>query len=176
MKKVAFAVFAAFVALFVINPLSNPAQAYPEIQARITSDHEVVYAGAAFTVSATSNVSCAWDLNWDGSTRAVSGTAVSSKFVAPSVSKITKLPLSGVCSYANTSFRSATAATTQPQKLTITVLPRPQTSPGAAALAGTGGPDRMVLISGLLLLIAGATVAMVARRRAEQTEVEAQTV
>jgi hypothetical protein len=176
MKKFAFAAFAGFVAIFATFVLSNSAQAYPQVQARLSSDHEIVYGGASFTINAISNVSCTWAIDWNADTTAVSGTEVSTKFVAPRVSKITKLPLTGVCSYVDPSARTTVASTLSPQQLTITVLPALSYSRNAAQLAGTGGPDRAVLISGVLLLFAGATVAMVARRRAEDGELPAQTV
>lgn len=170
MKKFAFAALAAFVALFATLFLHNPAQAYPDVQASLSaSDHDLV-SGEEFAVTASSSAECNWSLDWDGTNRAVRGTQFQTKFVAPEVTKVTTVPLTGVCNYTDPGSRAAAESTITPDELFFTV--RPATSPinAGASLAGTGGPNRMVLASGFLLLFVGATVAMVARRRAERAE------
>jgi LPXTG-motif cell wall-anchored protein len=57
----------------------------------------------------------------------------------------------------------------------ITVLPRNSavSPPGGSDLPSTGGPDWRVLAGGMILLLSGATAVIVARRRAEEAEVQA---
>jgi hypothetical protein len=158
--------------------LTNSASAYPDIQINMRSDHEVVRSGDTFTVTAASNVGCNWELTWNNDERAGSAAQFEATFTAPDVTKISKLPLQGVCTYADPS-KTARAAASSPHELTITVLPVANGTAAhsnAASLAGTGGPDQMVLLSGVVLLFAGATVAMVARRRAEAAELPSQSV
>jgi hypothetical protein len=181
MKKFAFAAAAAFVALFGTFLLSNAAQAYPDVQVNLTSDHEVVYGGESFTVTASANVTCAWDLSWDNTSRAANGSDFKSTFVAPEVTKITKKSVVGQCSYVGSAAgRSTSSPVVTPRQLTITILPAASSAAGpnksGASLAGTGGPDRAVLLGGVALLFAGATVAIIARRRAEDAELPSQTV
>ncbi len=181
MKKLAFAVAAAFVALLGTFMLSNAAQAYPDVRINLTSDREVVYGGQAFTVTATANVNCTWDLSWNDVSRAARGEDFKSTFVAPEVSKITKTTLNGACTYIDATAGSSVAKSmVAPSQLTITILPDASAAAGpnksGASLAGTGGPDRVVLLSGVALLFAGATVAVIARRRAEDAELPTQTV
>jgi hypothetical protein len=181
MKKFAFAAAAAFVALFGTFLLSTTAQAYPDVQVNLTSNREVVYGGQSFTVTASANVNCTWDLTWNDTSRSASGSAVKSTFAAPAVTRITKKPVIGECSYIDASAgRSASTSVVEPRQLTITILPAATTAAGpdrsGASLAGTGGPNRAYLIGGVALLFAGATVAIVARRRAEDAELPPQTV
>ena len=69
-----------------------------------------------------------------------------------------------------------TAATWQ-RTIEITVLPRRTavSAPGVGAgsdLPNTGGPNRLFLAGGLVLLISGATAVTLARRRAEEAELQ----
>lgn len=171
MKKFAFAVLAAFVALFATLTLHNPAQAYPSVQASLSAaDHDLV-SGQEFVVTASSSTECDWTLVWDGTDRAVRGTQFQTAFVAPEVTTTTTLRLSGVCNYTDPGRVGRTAASTiVPEDLVFTVRPAATATNAAASLAGTGGPDRLVLLSGVALLFVGAAVAMIARRRAEQAE------
>ncbi|MET3962052.1 hypothetical protein ABIE44_001986 [Marmoricola sp. OAE513] len=183
MKKFAFALGVAIAAIWASLALSPTAQAYPDVQISLSSDHQVIYAGDSFTATAASNVDCVWEVDWNGDSRASSGTDFATKFTAPEVTSITKVPLTGVCSYDNAggSGRSvSTAAKTWEDSRTITVLPKASgaaaPSENGASLANTGGPDRAVLLGGLGLLLSGATVAIVARRRAEHAELPGHTV
>lgn len=70
--------------------------------------------------------------------------------------------------------------TAQHRTVGVTVLPRangaaPAPSDRSADLPGSGGPNWVVLLSGLVLVLAGATAVSVARRRAEEVELPAQT-
>lgn len=178
MKKFAFAAFAAFVALFATLTLHNPAQAYPNVQASLSAvgNDTVLVSGEEFAVLASSSAECDWALKWDGVSKAVRGTQFQTTFTAPEVTKATTVKLTGVCTYTDPSSRAAGESTITPAALEYTVRPATSPSNAGASLAGTGGPNRMVLLSGVALLFAGATVAMVARRRAEHAELEAQSV
>ena len=183
MQKVIFAVVVACAALVATFSLTSSAQAYPDVQISLTSDHQVVYAGDSFTATAVANVECDWDLQWNDISRAADGTGFEAEFTAPDVDEVTKIPLSGRCAYTNPASgragaalatRASVASSTWKRDLTITVLPREANTSGpsenGASLANTGGPDRAVLVGGVVLLLAGASVAMVARRRAERAE------
>lgn len=173
MKKFAIAAFLAIVALVATFALTNSAQAYPDVVIQMDGSPEVIYGGEDFTVSASANVSCGWEIDWNDESRAAKGTAFETTFTAPDVEKITKIWLHGSCAYADPAATARTVAepVTREQLITIlpTVAPAGQEQ-NSASLAGTGGPDRAVLLSGIVLLLAGATVAMVARRRAEHAE------
>jgi LPXTG-motif cell wall-anchored protein len=45
--------------------------------------------------------------------------------------------------------------------------------PGGSDLPNTGGPNLIVLLGGLVLLVTGATAVTFARRRAEEAEIQA---
>lgn len=171
MQKFALAALVAFVALFATLVLHNPAQAYPDVQASLSAEDYTLVSGETFEVTASSSTECAWGFRWDGVNRAVRGTQFLTSFEAPEVTKPTEVTLSGVCTYADPSGRSGAAEKTiTPADLVFTVRPAAASPNAGASLAGTGGPDRLVLLSGVALLFAGATVAMVARRRAENAE------
>ncbi|MCX6396916.1 MAG: hypothetical protein NTV23_10560 [Propionibacteriales bacterium] len=181
MKKHAIAAVGVFAAVVAVLVGSNPAQAYPNVQASLSAPEQVLASGQQFTVVASSSAECAWDLSWDGAHREVRGTQFQTTFVAPTVTRATELALSGVCRYADPSGTgtSADSSSVTPDDLVFTVRPAgTATTAGtaAASLAGTGGPDRLVLVGGVGLLLAGAVVAVAARRRAEQAELTAQTV
>lgn len=179
MKKLTSLGVLALVGLLALLGFSPAAQAYPDVRIDLTVDRQIIYGGETFTATATANVNCAWNLEWDGRVRTSSGTEFVTTFRADDVSKVTKIPLHGTCQYAAPaarSERSARAAATWERTLVITVLP-PSTavSPPAAGsdLPNTGGPDFLFLIGGLALLVAGATAVTVARRRAEEAEIAA---
>lgn len=180
MKKFAFAAFAAFVALFATLTLHNPAQAYPNVRASLNAvgNDTVLVSGEEFAVLASSSAECDWALKWDGVNKAVRGTQFQTTFTAPEVTKSTTVKLTGVCTYndPSRSDRSVAESTIIPAALEYTVRPSTTSPNNGASLAGTGGPNRMVLLSGVVLLFTGATVAIVARRRAEHAELEAHTV
>lgn len=177
MKKFAIAVFAVFAALFATLVLHSTAQAYPNVQASLSASDKTLVSGQEFAVTASSSTECDWALKWDGLNRSVRGTQFQTTFVAPEVDEVTTMPLSGVCTYEDpeSAARAATGDTIEPASLTFTIRPDGEEPNAAASLAGTGGPDRLVLLSGVALLVVGATVATVARRRAEQAELAAQT-
>lgn len=173
MKKMTSLGVLALVALLALLGFSPAAQAYPDVRIDLTVNRQVIYGGETFTATATANVDCAWNLEWDGRVRESSGTKFVTTFRADEVSDVTKIQLHGTCQYADPSARGAA---TWERTLVITVLP-PSTavSPPAAGsdLPNTGGPDFIILIGGLALLVAGATAVTVARRRAEEAEIAA---
>ncbi len=181
MKKYVFAVLAAIAALVVsLGGLTSSAQAYPDVRIDLGVNHPVVYGGEAFKATGTSNVGCSWKLDWNDVVRQGSGAKYVASYTAPTVNRITKIPLSGVCTYADPAASARTVATadTWDRTITVTVLPRASAASPASAgadLPGTGGPNLVVLLSGLGLLLAGATAVRVARRRADEVELPGQT-
>ena len=183
MRKYGYVVLAAIAAVLVSLGFSSAAQAYPDVRLDLTVNHQVLYSGETFTATGISNVDCALNLEWNKVVRQSDPTKrFVTEYVAPQVSRITKIPLTGVCRYASRSAGKASAVgvSTLQRRITVTVLPRANgaaTPPvdNSADLPGTGGPNRVFLLSGLVLLLAGATAVTVARRRAEEVELPGQT-
>lgn len=182
--------FATLIALLALAGFHSPAQAYPEAQIDIHVDHQTVTSGESFTVTASSSVQCSWTLEWDHKVSTGESSGASdfvTSFKAEQVKNSTEIPLNGTCTY-DSDGQTTTAKRTVP----ITVEPKHAGSSqvsapghgsgsasghGAAAHAGagsdlpnTGGPNRLFLAGGLLLLISGATAVTLARRRAEEAE------
>jgi hypothetical protein len=174
MKKYGYGVLAAIAVVLVSLSLSGSAQAYPDARVELTVSHKVVSAGDSFTATGTSNVACALDLEWNDVVRHSSPTKhFATRYVAPQVSKVTTIPLKGGC-------EAAAGTTGADRTLDVTVLPRANAAAPApvdegADLPGTGGPSWVVLLSGLVLALAGATAVTVARRRADEVELPGQT-
>jgi hypothetical protein len=182
MKKYGYVVLAAIAAVAVSLGLSSAAQAYPDIRVDLTVNHKVLYSGESFTATGVSSVDCALDLEWDHVVRqSAPAKRFVTSYVAPQVTKVTKIPLNGVCRYTTPAGGSSSAkVSTLRSRITVTVLPRangatPPPVDNSADLPGTGGPNRVFLLSGLVLLLAGATAVTVARRRAEDVELPGQT-
>lgn len=178
MKKYGYVVLAAIAAALVSLAFSSSsAQAYPDTRIVLTVNHQVIYSGDSFTATGASTVPCSLDLEWNHTVRHGGATReFATTYVAPQVTKVTKIPLTAVCNVADgTAGRAASTTTAVHRSLTVTVLPRAN---GAAAgpagaradLPRTGGPNRAWLVGGLVLLLAGATAVTVARRRAEEVE------
>ncbi|MCW2755234.1 MAG: hypothetical protein JWQ32_2645 [Marmoricola sp.] len=184
MKKFAFAFAAAVAAVLVTLVFAPSATAYPDVRFDVNVDRQVLYAGESFTATATSNVTCNWTLAWDSVTRQDASPTYVTTYVAPAVTRITRIPLDGTCLYASpttgrTSTRVATAMSSWHRTIVLKVLPR---SSGATApngrsgnLPSTGGPDEVVLFGGLALFLVGAGAVTLARRRAEDAELSGQT-
>ena len=174
--------FAALIAALAILGFSAPAQAYPDVQIDLSASPTTLYGGQTFTATASSEgTTCNWTLDWHNTVRlgsSFSKNPFTTTFTAPDVSKVTKIPLNGTCVY---SAPSARGAATWHQSIMITVLPRnvAVSAPGGPGGAGgsdlpnTGGPNMLFLAGGLVLLLSGATAVTVARRRAEEAEVQA---
>ena len=168
------AAFAALIAVLAILGSQSPAQAYPDVQINLEVNRQLLYGGQTFTATASSEgATCSWTLEWNGDSREKADTL---KFVttytAPQVSKVTKIPLHGTCVYTAPSSRGAAA---WQRTIMITVLPPSSavSPPGSSDLPNTGGPDWRVLAGGLLLLVSGAVAVTIARRRAEEAEIQA---
>jgi len=182
MKKLTSLGVAALAALLTVLAVvgsSSPAQAYPEIQINLEVNRSVLYGGEDFTATASSlGATCSWTLEWNGVVRnGTSSDGDNNPFVttytAPQVSKVTKIPLHGTCEYTSPSARGAA---TWSRTIMITVLPPSSAvSPpgGGSDLPSTGGPNWIFLAGGLLLLLSGAIAVTVARRRAEDAELQA---
>lgn len=170
---------AALIAGLALFGFSGPAQAYPEVSINLTVNRQVLYGGETFTATASStNTTCAWTLEWDGKVRTGSSSTdkpLHTTYTADEVSKVTKIPLHGTCSYDAPTTPSGRAAATWQRTIMITVLPRSSavSPPGGSDLPNTGGPNLLFLAGGLALLLAGATAVTVARRRAEEAEIQA---
>jgi hypothetical protein len=185
-------VFAALVAGLAVLGFSVPAQAYPDAQIDLTVNRDTVYSGQKFEAKASSDTTCDWRLEWNGTVRTGQSSAhhdFKATFTAPHVRRETKIPLDGTCRY---SAQNARGTATWHRSVTITVLPpRSEVSPpksgagagpkaavagpksavGGSDLPGTGGPNALFLVGGLVLLLSGATAVTVARRRAEEAEI-----
>lgn len=181
MKKLLASCVVALIALLTTVGLAPAAQAYPDVTIDLTVNRQVLYGGENFTATGTSNVNCAWNLEWNGVVRngaGSSGSPFSTTYTAPPVTKITKIPLHGTCTYADPTVRRAARAAAPSavwqRTIMITVLPRGSaTAPpdNGADLPNTGGPNILFLLGGLGLLLAGATAVTVARRRAEDADI-----
>lgn len=175
------AAFAALVAVLAGFGSLSPAQAYPERTFKLEVNRSVLYGGQSFTATAFGNVTCDWALDWNGETRTAHrdpNKEFNTTYVAPRVTHVTKIPLNGTCVYdaeENPSDRATLTPASWSRKIIITVLPRGAavSPPGGSDLPSTGGPDWRVLAGGLLLLVSGATAVTIARRRAEEAEVQA---
>jgi hypothetical protein len=173
------AAFAAIISALAILGAPSPAQAYPEISISLGVDRDVLYSGQDLTATARANVTCAWEIGWDGSVRTADqppNTEFRTTFTAPRVTEVTRIPLHGTCLYdAGETPSAARSVTAWKRTVMITVLPaRTAVSPPIGSdLPGTGGPNRLFLLGGLGLLLAGATAVTVARRRAEEAELQA---
>ena len=178
MKKLASASAVLLAAVLLALGVSPAAQAYPELHFDLTAEPQVLYGGETFTAMATSDVQCAWTLEWNGDVREHSGMAYTTTYRAPKVGKVTKIPLHGTCAYAvSAGARNSATVATWKRTIMITVLPRSSAvSPPTAGsdLPNTGGPNALFLLGGLALLVSGATAVTVARRRAEAAEIASQ--
>ncbi len=182
MKKtisLGLAAFAALVAVLAIVGSQSPAQAYPEISIGLSVNRDVLYSGQDFTATAHANVTCSWDLEWNGVVRKADehpNVDFVTTYTAPKVTKVTKIPLHGTCVYdaAETPTAARTTAAWQ-RTIVITVLPRGSavSPPVGSDLPNTGGPSKLFLAGGLVLLLSGAIAVTVARRRAEEAEIQA---
>ena len=184
--------FAVLVAGLAILGFSAPAQAYPEAQVDLKVNKDTVYSGQKFQATASSDTTCDWTLEWNGTVQEGQSSAhhdFHASFTAPEVTSETKIPLKGTCRYTPENTRgTATAERT----VEITVLPKrsevsppksgsgpkaaaagPKAGVGGSDLPDTGGPNMLFLAGGLVLLLSGATAVTVARRRAEEAEVRA---
>lgn len=182
MKKYGLVVLAAIAVVLVSLGLSSSAQAYPDARIDLTVNHQVIYSGDSFTASGVSSVACPMAIEWNNVVqRGSTAKNFKASYVAPRVTRVTQIPLRAVCEVSSASAgRTAVGTRTLRRELTVTVLPGnnaagPAPKDNAADLPGTGGPDVVWLLSGLVLLLAGATAVTVARRRAEEVELPGRT-
>jgi LPXTG-motif cell wall-anchored protein len=176
------AAFAALVAVLAIMGSQSPAQAYPEVSIALSVNRDVLYSGQDFTATAHANVTCSWDLDWNGAVRKADerpNVDFVTTYTAPKVTTVTKIPLHGTCVYDATETASVDRVPTAWQRtIVITVLPARTAvagpigpvGPVGSDLPNTGGPSKLFLAGGVLLLLSGVTAVTVARRRAEQAE------
>jgi LPXTG-motif cell wall-anchored protein len=187
LSSIGAVVLGALIAALAILGFFTPAQAYPEVSINLTVDRQVIYGGESFTATASSDgTKCTWSLEWDGKVRhgesytehdgqSYTRHDFTTTYKAAHVKKTTKIPLHGNCSYSD----NARGTATWQETIMITVLPRrtavsPPTGGGSGTgMPNTGGPNIAFLIGGLVLLLSGATAVTVARRRAEEAELQA---
>jgi LPXTG-motif cell wall-anchored protein len=174
------AAFAALVAVLAFVGSQTPAQAYPDVQVSLEVDRTVLYGGQDFTATAQADVSCDWSLEWNGDARVAQrdpNVEFRTTYTAPGVTKVTKIPLTGTCVYdADQGSQPADRrATTWQRSIMITVLPPSSavSPPVGSDLPNTGGPNLLVLAGGIALLLSGAAAVTIARRRAEEAEIQA---
>lgn len=171
---------AALVAGLAMLWFSSPAQAYPDVRIDLSVNRSVLYGGEKFTATASSDgTTCAWTLTWNGVVReggSSTGNSFRTTYQAPQVKHVTKIPLHGTCTYDARTAPAARGTATWERTIMITVLP-PSTavSPpvGGSDLPNTGGPNLLFLLGGVGLLVAGATAVTMARRRAEEADIQA---
>ena len=175
------AAFAALIAVLAVSGSLTPAQAYPELSFKLDTNRSVLYGGQTFTATATGNVTCDWALEWNGQNRAAHeapNASFQTTYTAPAVDKVTKIPLTGTCVYDSEEKPTATNRTAAAWTRTIMITVLPQSSAvspptGGSHLPSTGGPNSLFLAGGILLLLSGAIAVTVARRRAEDAEIQA---
>lgn len=183
MAKFASVIVALGAAVLVTLGFAPAAHARTDVQINLGTSRHVLYGGDSFKATATANVSCDWALNWNGVGRQNVGAAFATTYVAPQVTRITKVPLTGACTYAAPSGAGSAGASaplsTWHRTIMVTILPRAYgaASPAGARtdLSGPGGPDQAVFFGGLALLLTGAGAVAVARRRAEGADLPGQT-
>jgi LPXTG-motif cell wall-anchored protein len=116
--------FAVLITGLAILGVSAPAQAYPEatIDLKVNKDH--VYSGQKFQATASSDVECAWTLEWNGTERTGQSSAhhdFRTSFTAPEVTSERKIALNGECRY---TAENASGPTTAQRTVEITVMPK----------------------------------------------------
>lgn len=182
MKKLMSLCGAALIALLAVAGLAPAAHAYPDVNIDLTVNRQVLYGGETFTATGTSDVTCSWHLTWNDVARTGQGTDGSpfvTTYTAPAVTKVTKIPLHGTCTYTQPSARkaakaarTAASAATWERTIMITVLPRGSavSPPAGSDLPNTGGPNVLYFLVGIGLLTMGAGAVVVARHRAENAD------
>lgn len=199
MKKLASLALACVLATFGMLLAAPAASAYPdagpEARFKLAVDRRVLYSGEAFTATASANVRCGWTLAWNGARKVATAKVLRHRFIAPRVTRITRIPLHGRCFYE----LPGTAPRPQPtvghgagqvlsvrvpeswrKTIQITVLPPgsgvsppddggPDGGPdgGNGELPDTGGPPLWALAAGLGSLLLGLAAVRETRRRRE---------
>jgi LPXTG-motif cell wall-anchored protein len=185
-----FGVTALFAVLtcFALAPSAHAARAYPDAGPTfdLRVNRHLLYGGQRLVATATASVSCTWLLEWNGDRRPRTGKTFTTTYVAPAVTRLTRIPLHGTCFYDQqrarqhrAPARAATSATSTAeaimvevpphwqQTIVITVLPPGSAvsppigghpHPGGTGLPNTGGPSRWILLTGLGVLLAGSVV------------------
>lgn len=169
MKKVLASTALVLGGLVAALGLAPAAQAYPELQfeagvsARIVHEHEV------FTASSSANADCAWTHEWNGTSSRGQGRGHKSTWTAPDVARSTVIPMHFTCSYdGSVSAGRSVPVARQTWSRTIDVTVLPVAAPANSAqsvLPNSGGPDKRILLGGLLLLVLGGVAVRAARRR-----------
>ncbi len=186
MKKLASCFLIVLVGVLA---LSFPAQADSASRFALKVDRKVLFSGERFTATGTSRTDCDWVLEWNGERRTGDPRRVTATFTAPSVTRLTKIPLKARCFYAAPAPPRSTGPTgvrggvsqrltvTVPpswtKTITITVLPTGSavSPPGGngngtgGVLPNTGGPQHWPLALGLGAVLLGS---LVVRRAARQ--------
>jgi hypothetical protein len=155
--------------------LAPASQAEPGPRFRLAVDRHAVHAGERLTATATATTDCTWLLEWNGERRSQVSRTLATSFVAPAVSRPTRITLHGTCFHhgtrpAGSSARGNLAAFVPPSWThteVVTVLPPgavvspPHASGGPGhpgALPGTGGPALLTVLAGLVLVATGSVL------------------
>ena len=150
--------------------------AAPESRFTLSVDRHVVRSGASLTASASAPTQCTWLLEWVGERRVDHAHDVVTNFVAPAVTRPTRVALRATCFYrgpepTNRPGTGTLVAFVPPswtQTELVTVLPAgaavsaPAGSPsgggGGSGLPQTGGPLLLVLLAAMGSLVVGAAL------------------
>jgi hypothetical protein len=195
MRKHASFALGVLVAVCVCVGLAPAAQADPGPAFTLTVDRHVIHSGERFTATATATTGCDWVLEWNGDRRVEDARTSVATYLAPQVSRPTRIALHVTCFYVpsrgqrsegrgrSTAFTaegpSQLVTVTVPpswrRSLVITVLPPGSavSPPGAGggfghpggSLANTGGPALWALIAGLGAVLVGSAAVRTSPRR-----------
>lgn len=171
------------VLIVFLGAMTAPALAAPEAKGgfSVTVDRSTLRSGEVLTATGRYSASCAWIIDWNNEHRSTTAKRIVATFVAPTVTKLTRIPLRATCFYTpkvparpippkpsirpnSTSQRiTVMVPPSLRQTITITVLPSgaivsPPTPGGGGGLPNTGGPDLWILLAAIATLLVGASM------------------
>lgn len=165
--------------------IASPAAADPDGSFRLSVDRKVLRSGEQLTVRASATVACDWIVEWDGEIRRDRAHVLTTTYLAPIVTRVTKVPVGGRCFPVGAITRSkAPPELSGPSQqlrvqvpeswarsITVTVLPAgsavsppPAPDPGGG-LPNTGGPSWWLVLTALGMIVAGTATIRSAQRR-----------
>lgn len=172
------------VLIVFLGAMTAPALAAPEAKGgfSVTVDPSTLHSGQVLTATGRYSASCVWIITWNNERRTTTAKRIVATFVAPKVTKATRIPLQATCFYVS----KVSARPTPPkpsarpnstsqritvmvppslrQTITVTVLPSgtivspPTPGGGGGGLPNTGGPDLWILLAGIATLLVGASM------------------
>ena len=161
---------AAAIACAITLLSSGAAQAYPDCGIALSVDNATLVGGETFTFTADApEIDCDWTAKYAGETKTGNGTSISGSFSTEAVDKRTTTRIYSACEHAVVSSgSSAEAAKTQTCSVSanVTLLPQGDNSVlPDGVLPDTGGSNLWILVLGGALVVGGAGLTYVARRR-----------